>query len=137
MNLLLRRNTESDTCAFSVIKPSYKAPRSFSKNISGAELDELLQDTKRSDNYLPSGMATHLAAKRTTPEIALAWAVLNEAAKDLQEGRGIPYRDAFTWMMGNDISWPYSFLNICRALGLSVLLTRLELLVTTSSGFPR
>jgi len=69
------------------------------------------------------------------PEVALAKGVLAQAKQDLRRfqssedniGREI-YADAYSWVMANDFSWPYSFRNVCNALGLSPALVRAELL---------
>jgi hypothetical protein len=73
---------------------------------------------------------------------ALAKGVLDQAAKDLRKfrasheaiGREL-YRDAYTWVMSNDLSWPYSFVNVCEALGLSTELLRSELLADAQAGW--
>jgi hypothetical protein len=73
---------------------------------------------------------------------ALAKGVLDQAAKDLRRfraaceplGREL-YRDAYSWVMSNDSSWPYSFVNICEALDLSTEFLRAELLEDAQSGW--
>lgn len=73
---------------------------------------------------------------------ALAKGVLDQAAKDLRKfrvsyeplGREL-YRDAYSWVMSNDLSWPYSFVNVCEALGLSTEVVRAELLADAQSGW--
>jgi hypothetical protein len=73
---------------------------------------------------------------------ALAKGVLRQAAKDLRAfhdaheatGREL-YRDAYSWVISNDLSWPYSFVNVCEALGLSAEFVRLELLADARSGW--
>lgn len=73
---------------------------------------------------------------------ALAKGVLRQAAKDLrafhdaQESTGRElYRDAYSWVVSNDLSWPYSFVNVCEALGLSAEFVRAELLADARSGW--
>ena len=73
---------------------------------------------------------------------ALAKGVLRQAAKDLrafhdaQEATGRElYRDAYSWVISNDLSWPYSFVNVCEALGLSAEFVRSELLADARSGW--
>jgi hypothetical protein len=73
---------------------------------------------------------------------ALAKGVLRQAAKDLrafhdaQEATGRElYRDAYSWVVSNDLSWPYSFINVCEALGVSVEFVRSELLADAQSGW--
>ena len=73
---------------------------------------------------------------------ALAKGVLRQAAKDLRAfhdaheatGREL-YRDAYSWVVSNDLSWPYSFVNVCEALGLSAEFVRSELLTDAQSGW--
>jgi hypothetical protein len=73
---------------------------------------------------------------------ALAKGVLDQAAKDLRKFRAARtplgrelYRDAYRWIMSNDLSWPYSFVNICEAMGLSAEVVRSELLADAQSGW--
>lgn len=73
---------------------------------------------------------------------ALAKGVLRQAAKDLRAfhdahestGREL-YRDAYSWVISNDLSWPYSFVNVCESLGLSAEFVRSELLADARSGW--
>jgi hypothetical protein len=74
--------------------------------------------------------------------VALAKGVLVQAKQDLRRFRGAPdrvgremYRDAFSWVASNDFAWPYSFLNVCEALGLSPEGQRAELLSDTPRGW--
>ena len=102
---------------------------------------------------LHDGAAQPLGAQRSTtepdgepdsigPARALAKGVLNQAAKDLRKfhaaheslGREL-YWDAYSWVMSNDFSWPYSFVNICEALDLSTEVVRSELLADAQSGW--
>src|SRR3954466_11623305 len=55
----------------------------------------------------------------------LAAGILKQAAQDLRRfhsaAGGIErelYLDAHTWVMSNDFSWPFSFLNVCQLLNL-------------------
>ncbi|MEY2498991.1 MAG: hypothetical protein QOD12_2547 [Verrucomicrobiota bacterium] len=73
---------------------------------------------------------------------ALAKGVLRQAAKDLRAFHDAPeatgrelYRDAYSWVTSNDLSWPYSFVNVCEALGLSAEFVRLELVADARSGW--
>jgi hypothetical protein len=60
------------------------------------------------------------------PERRLAAAVLRQATVGLRRfqeskeaaGRNM-YWDARRWFISNDAEWPYSFMNVCRSLGLS------------------
>jgi hypothetical protein len=74
--------------------------------------------------------------------VALAKGVLAQAKEDLGRFRGAServgremYRDAYSWVVSNDFSWPYSFLNVCEAIGLSPELQRAELLSDTPPGW--
>ena len=69
------------------------------------------------------------------PHVALAKGVLVQAKQDLRKFHGEMdragremYRDAYSWVASNDFTWPYSFLNVCEALGLSPEVQRAELL---------
>ena len=57
-------------------------------------------------------------------ERGLAAGVLKQAAEDLRRFHAATgtterelYRDAYRWLMSDDSSWPFSFLNVCRTLG--------------------
>jgi hypothetical protein len=74
--------------------------------------------------------------------VALAKGVLVQAKQDLRKFRGATdrigremYRDAYSWIASNDFGWPYSFLNVCEALGLSPEVQRAELLADTPPGW--
>jgi hypothetical protein len=74
--------------------------------------------------------------------VALAKGVLAQAKEDLGRFRGASdrvgremYRDAYSWVASNDFAWPYSFLNVCEALGLSPEVQRAELLSDTPPGW--
>lgn len=74
--------------------------------------------------------------------VALSKGVLAQAKQDLRRFRAAPnsigremYRDAHSWVASNDFAWPYSFLNVCEALGLSPEVQRAELLAGTSPGW--
>jgi hypothetical protein len=76
----------------------------------------------------------------TTREKALAKGVFRQAAKDLRlfqaaqdpVGQAL-YLDAYTWLLSGDISWPYSFINVCQLLGLPIETTRSEILIDAQS----
>jgi hypothetical protein len=65
------------------------------------------------------------------PEKRLMLAVLEGAVADFQrhvdatgsEGRRA-FREAEQWFASNDVAWPYSFPNICQALGLELAYVR-------------
>jgi hypothetical protein len=74
--------------------------------------------------------------------VALAKGILVQAKQDLRRFRGGTdrigremYRDAYSWVASNDFAWPYSFLNVCEALGLSPEVQRAELLSDTPPGW--
>ena len=76
-----------------------------------------------------------------TPEKGLALGVLKQAAYDLRRFREAAkgaerelYLDAQSWITGNDFSWPYSFMNVCKLLDLCPELVREELLTDASLG---
>ena len=73
------------------------------------------------------------------PEKGLAAGVLKQAATDLRRFRratgGLKrelYRDAHSWISGNDFSWPYSFVNVCKLLDVSPDVVRAEILADAS-----
>jgi hypothetical protein len=61
------------------------------------------------------------------PEKRLMLAVLEAAVADFQRCAAILdaggqslFREAVTWFESEDTTWPYSFVNVCQALGLEV-----------------
>jgi hypothetical protein len=76
-----------------------------------------------------------------SPEKAMAGSVLRQAAYDLHRFRGATsgverqlYLDAYDWVTADDLSWPYSFVNICRSINLAPEVARTELVKDASSG---
>lgn len=76
----------------------------------------------------------------TTPELSLLRAVLKQAMKDLYQQRRPRsvvarhiYRDAYNWIASTTRSYPFSFVNVCEALGLTPGATRKKIL----EGAPR
>lgn len=72
----------------------------------------------------------------------LATGVLEQAAQDLRRFRGAAtaverefYQDAYSWIMSDDCTWPFSFLNVCRLLNHAPENLRQELLGDLSLGF--
>jgi len=62
-----------------------------------------------------------------SPERGLAMAVVQEALNDLAKYRYSKrrrgqrlYWEAYAWVADDDREWPYSFVNLCEAVGLSV-----------------
>src|SRR5262245_28726477 len=56
----------------------------------------------------------------------LAAGILKQAAADLRRFHGATsaverefYLDAYRWVMSDDCSWPFSFLNVCQLLNLA------------------
>jgi hypothetical protein len=82
-----------------------------------------------------------IAEVRTAkPKKGLAKGVLSQAAKDLRLFQAVKdpvsqalYMDAYSWVLSDDTSWPYSFVNVCQFLGLSVEVTRSDLLLNAHS----
>jgi hypothetical protein len=77
-----------------------------------------------------------------TPEKGLAAGVLKQAANDLRRfrtaTRGLKrelYLDAHSWINGNDFSWPYSFMNVCKLLDVSPEVVRAEVFADASLGW--
>jgi hypothetical protein len=80
--------------------------------------------------------------RTVTPEKGLAKGVLRQAAKDLRLFHAVQdpvsralYMDANSWVVSDDISWPYSFVNVCQLLGLPVEFTRSDLLLNAHSNW--
>ena len=71
----------------------------------------------------------------------LAAGVLKQAAQDLRRFQGATsaierelYLDAYRWVISDDCSWPFSFLNVCQLLNLAPESLRQELLTDASLG---
>ncbi|MDX2165770.1 MAG: hypothetical protein SF182_01855 [Deltaproteobacteria bacterium] len=71
----------------------------------------------------------------TSPERELAAAVLDRAATDLRLYRHARkkrhqrlYVEAYQWVASDDTSWPFNFLSICHAIGVSPAALRERLL---------
>ena len=67
--------------------------------------------------------------------------ILEQAAQDLRRFHGATsaierelYLDAYRWVISDDCSWPFSFLNICQLLKLAPEILRQELLDDASVG---
>ncbi len=74
-----------------------------------------------------------------TPEKDLALGVLKQAAHDLRRFRSATrgvrrelYVDAYDWVIANDFSWPYSFVNVCKLLHVCPEAVRTELFADAS-----
>ena len=71
----------------------------------------------------------------------LATGILKQAALDLRRFHGGTseierelYLDAYRWVISDDCSWPFSFLNVCQALNLGAETVREEVLCDRSLG---
>jgi hypothetical protein len=71
----------------------------------------------------------------------LADGILKQAALDLRRFHGATsalerefYRDAYRWVMSDDCSWPFSFLNVCQLLNLAAETVREDVLGDLSLG---
>ena len=76
-----------------------------------------------------------------TSQKELAAGILKQAALDLRRFHGATsaverefYLDAYRWVMSDDCSWPFSFLNVCQALNLEPATSREEILADRSLG---
>jgi hypothetical protein len=74
----------------------------------------------------------------------LAAGVLKQAALDLRRFHGATrtverelYLDAYRWVISDDCSWPFSFLNVCQVLNLAPEILRRELFSNASLGLFR
>ena len=99
-------------------------------------------DHFQNDGWAHLGTFKELAAEfhADNREKPLAKGVLRQAAKDLRlfqnaqdrVGRAL-YMDAYTWVVSDDTSWPYSFVNCCQLLGLPIEFTRSDLFLDVES----
>jgi len=71
----------------------------------------------------------------------LAAGILKQAGLDLRRFHGATsaverefYLDAYRWVMSDDCSWPFSFLNVCQELNLAPEIVREEVLGDLSLG---
>ena len=76
-----------------------------------------------------------------TSQKELAAGILKQAALDLRRFHGATsaverefYLDAYRWVMSDDCSWPFSFLNVCQVLNLAPETVREEVLGDLSLG---
>jgi hypothetical protein len=77
-----------------------------------------------------------------TSQRELASGILKQAAQDLRRFHGATsavkrelYHDAYRWVISDDCSWPFSFLNVCQLLKLAPEILRQDLLDDASMGF--
>jgi len=76
-----------------------------------------------------------------TSQRELASGILKQAAEDLRRFHGATsaierelYLDAYRWVVSDDCSWPFSFLNVCQVLKLAPEILRQDLLDDASLG---
>jgi len=76
-----------------------------------------------------------------TSQKDLAAGILKQAGLDLRRFHDATseierefYLDAYRWVMSDDCSWPFSFLNVCQLLKLSPEILRQDLLDDASLG---
>jgi hypothetical protein len=76
-----------------------------------------------------------------TSQRELASGILKQAAQDLRRFHGGTsaierelYLDAYRWVISDDCSWPFSFLNVCQLLNRAPESLRRELLTDASLG---
>ena len=76
-----------------------------------------------------------------TSQRELASGILKQAAQDLRRFHGATsaierelYLEAYRWVISDDCSWPFSFLNVCQLLKLAPESLRQELLTDASLG---
>ena len=80
-------------------------------------------------------------AQFETSQKELAAGILKQAALDLRRFQGATsaverefYLDAYRWVMSDDYSWLFSFLNVCQSLNLAPETVREEMLGDLSLG---
>jgi len=86
-------------------------------------------------------MKTNETSISEASQCELAAGVLKQAAQDLRRFQGATmgverelYRDAYSWVMSDDCTWPFSFLNACRLLNYEPNDLREALLADLSLG---
>src|SRR5947207_15273938 len=79
-----------------------------------------------------------------TSQKELASGILKQAAQDLRRFHGATsaverelYLDAYRWVISDDCSWPFSFLNVCQLLDLIPETVREQVLADMSVGVLR
>jgi hypothetical protein len=109
--------------------------------LSREQLDAFLSaqsDNARSAHFL----VPPAEPEAPTPEKGLAAGVLKQAARDLRRFHSATtgvkrelYLDAYSWIIANDFSWPYSFVNVCKMLDVCPEVIRTEVLDDASSDW--
>jgi hypothetical protein len=94
------------------------------------------------DNARSAHFSVPPAEPAAAADKSLAAGVLKQAARDLRRFRSATrglkqelYLDAYSWIMVDDFSWPYSFVNVCRLLDVCPEVIRAELLADASLGW--
>jgi hypothetical protein len=94
------------------------------------EVNKRSKTMKASDSYIAEATQKDLAA-----------GVLKQVAQDLRRFHGATsaverelYRDAYRWLVSEDTSWPFSFLNVCQVLNVAPETLRDDLLRDQSLG---
>lgn len=104
----------------------------LTKNVSKSSAPDFsarMRDDRNATSFDAMNAKERLANLEEAPagaaERALVAGVLRQATADLRRFRGAQdaigremYLDARSWFNSNDSEWPYSFINICRALSL-------------------
>ena len=112
------------------------ARRARRQSALGAPGDGLLSDAILPAQLQWSGVIS--------PARALALAVLGQAVADTRDQRFArrrggqrAYWEAYQWITADDRDWPYSFVNLCAALGFDIDSVRRHVLdAQTSAGLP-
>ena len=101
------------------------------------------QTTNANDSDISEESQRELALGdlKRSAQRALAAGVLKQAAQDLRRFHGATsaierdlYLDAYRWVISDDYSWPFSFLNVCQLLKLTPEILRQDLLDEASVG---
>jgi hypothetical protein len=113
-------------------------PSPAASRLTPQQIDAFLKaesDNARSPHFsVPAPEAAGVTAEK-----GLAAGVLKQAARDLRRFRGATkgvkrelYVDAYSWITAYDFSWPYSFMNVCKLLGVCPDNVRAEVLTDAS-----
>lgn len=97
------------------------------------------------DAILPAQFYAGRGSQHWTPEQRLCHAILTDAvevlrlrtAAVLDVKQRVLVMDTLTWLRATDYEWPFSFVNLCDALGLDVDATRAALLAGRAQRLKR
>jgi hypothetical protein len=146
MNLVLDKSiseTPEFTGQFVVFPNNFGSEAVAEKLLSRMSYEQLTTFLNAESGHAQSAHFVTPPAEPTppTPEKGLAVGVLKQAAYDLRRYRTATkaadrevYLDAHSWVTAYDSSWPYSFMNVCKLLGLCPEVVRAELLADASVG---